>query len=102
MAFPQGGPRQPELDFEQILGRIKEALGPIGQKLGGGGVGLLAAGIVAVILAIWLATGIYTISPGEQAALRLFGAVREVPVSDTGLHWWWPGPVGSTDRALTS
>ena len=39
MAFPQGGPRQPELDFEQILGRIKEALGPIGQKLGGGGVG---------------------------------------------------------------
>ena len=64
MAFPQGGPRQPELDLEQILGRIKEALGPIGQKLGGGGIGLLAAGLVAIILAIWLATGIYTINPG--------------------------------------
>ena len=100
--YPQGGPRQPELDFEQIIGRIKEALGPIGRRLGGGGVGLLAAGLVALIFAIWLATGIYTISPGEQAALRLFGAVREVPVTDTGLHWWWPGPVGAKDRVLTS
>ena len=91
MAFPQGGPRQPEFDLEQILGRIKDALGPIGQKLGSGGIGLLITGVVALILVIWLATGVYTISPGEQAALRLFGEVREAPVSETGLHWWWPG-----------
>ena len=100
--YPQGGSRQPELDLEQILARIKEALGPIGRKLGSGGIGLVVAGVVALILAIWLATGIYTISPGEQAALRLFGQVREVPVTDTGLHWWWPGPVGSKDTVLTS
>ncbi len=100
--YPQGGPRQPELDFEQILGRIKGALGPIGTRLGGGGIGLAAGLLVALILVIWLATGIYTISPGEQAALRLFGDVRETPVADTGLHWWWPGPVGAKDRVLTS
>jgi membrane protease subunit HflK len=102
MAFPQGGPRQPEFDLELILGRIKEALGPIGQKLGSGGIGLLLAGVVALIVVIWLATGVYTISPGEQAALRLFGEVRAAPVSETGLHWWWPGPVGSKDTVLTS
>jgi membrane protease subunit HflK len=77
-------------------------LGRVTQRLGGGGVGLLAAAVVALIVVIWLATGIYTISPGEQAALRLFGDVRETPVSDTGLHWWWPGPVGNKNVVLTS
>ena len=100
--YPQVGPRQPELDFEQIMARIRDALGPIGRRLGGGGVGLVVGGVIALIVVIWLATGIYTISPGEQAALRLFGNVRETPVTDTGLKWWWPGPVGNRDVVLTS
>lgn len=101
-----GGPRQPELDFEQIMARIRDFLGPIGRRLGSGGVGLLVGGVIALIVVIWLATGIYTISPGEQAALRLFGDVQGQPVNasgdDTGLHWWWPGPVGNKDVVLTS
>ncbi len=100
--YPQGGPRQPELDFEQIMARIRDALGPIGRRLGGGGVGLLVVGVIGVIVAIWLATGVYTINPGEQAALRLFGNVREATVIDTGLHWRWPGPIGDKNVVLTS
>ena len=102
--YPQGGSRQPEFDFEQIMARIRDFLGPIGRRLGGAGVGLVATLIVALIVVIWLATGIYTISPGEQAALQRFGKVcgtivgtcteGEGLVTSTGLHWWWPGPIG--------
>jgi membrane protease subunit HflK len=62
----------------------------------------LVAGIIGLIVAIWLATGIYQVGPGEQAALRLFGKVQGNPTTDTGLHWWWPGPVGKKDKVLTS
>ena len=102
--YPPGGPRQPEFDFEQIMARAREVMGRINKRLGGGGMGLLIGGVIAIIVIIWLATGIYTISPGEQTTLQRFGKVcgtivgtceegRGV-VSDTGLHWWWPGPIG--------
>ena len=100
--YPPGGPRQPEFDFEQIMARIREVLGPIGKRLGSGGIGLLVGGLIGLIVAIWLATGIYQIGPGEQAALRLFGKVQGNPTTETGLHWWWPGPVGKKDKVLTS
>ena len=100
--YPPGGPRQPEFDLEQIMARIREVLGPISKRLGSGGIGLLVGGLIALIVAIWLATGIYQIGPGEQAALRLFGKVQGNPTTETGLHWWWPGPVGKKDKVLTS
>ena len=43
----------------------------------------------------WLATGFYTVSPGQQGALRLLG--RFVDTSEPGLHWFWPSPVGTRD-----
>lgn len=96
--YPPGGPRQPEINFEQILGGIRNTLGTIGGRLGGGGVGLVAGLIIGLIVIIWIATGIYQISPGEAAALRLFGDVQGNPVTETGLHWWWPGPIGKMDK----
>ena len=96
-----GGPRQPELDLEQILGNIRNTLARISQRLGGGGVGLAVALIIGLIIVIWAGTGIYTISPGEQAALRLFGKAQAAPVAETGLHWWWPSPVGKRDVVRT-
>ena len=101
MYQPGGGPRQPELDFEQILANVRNTVGRISQRLGGGGVGLAAALIIGLIIVIWAATGIYTTSPGEQAALRLFGDAQETPVIDNGLHWWWPSPIGNRDVVRT-
>lgn len=100
--FQPGGPRQPELDFEQMMARARDSIGRIARRIGGGGVGLLIFGLIAVIIVIWLATGIYTINPGQQAALRLFGDVQGNPVTETGLHWWWPGPIGKKNVVLTS
>ena len=93
----QGGGRgggRPEMDFDQIMARARTALGGLSRRLGGGGVGLLVIGAIAVIVVIWGATGFYTISPGENAVLRLFGNAEDTPVTEQGLHWWWRGPVG--------
>lgn len=51
---------------------------------------------------VWLGTGVYTIGPGENAALRLFGAAQGAPVTQEGLHWWWPNPVGKRDVILVT
>jgi modulator of FtsH protease HflK len=100
--YPPSGPRQPEMDFEQLMARLREGWNRVNRRLGGGGVGLAFLGIIGVVAIIWLATGIYTISPGENAALRLFGAVQGPPVTEEGLHWWWPSPVGKRDVVLVT
>ena len=101
--YQPGGqpPRQPEMNFDQMMGGARDTLGRVAQRLGGGGVGLAVVLVIALIVIIWAATGIYTISPGEQASLRLFGAAQASPVTDTGLHWWWPSPVGNRDVLRT-
>ena len=101
MYQPGGGPRQPELDFEKIIGNISAGIGRVAQRLGGGGVGVAIALFVGLIIVIWAATGIYTTSPGEQAVLRLFGKAQVTPITQNGLHWWWPGPVGNKDIVRT-
>lgn len=101
MYQPGGGPRQPELDFEKIMGGIRDGIGRVAQRLGGGGVGLAAALVVGLVIVIWAATGIYTTSPGEQAVLRMFGEAQATPVTQNGLHWWWPGPFGNKDVMRT-
>jgi membrane protease subunit HflK len=100
--YPPGGPQRPEINFDQILGGVRSTLGRITGRLGGGGVGLLVVGVIALIVIVWAASGIYTINPGEQAALRLFGKVQQPTVVDTGLHWWWPGPVGKKNVLLVN
>jgi membrane protease subunit HflK len=101
MYQPGGGPRQPELDFEKIIGNISAGIGRVAQRLGGGGVGVAVVLLIGLIIVIWAATGIYTTSPGEQAVLRLFGNAQKTPVTQNGLHWWWPGPIGNKDIVRT-
>ena len=98
----QQPPRQPEFDFDQILGRVRGIFGGTGGRLGGGNLGIIILAVVALIIIIWAATGVYTVSPGENAALRLFGAVQGDPVAEEGLHWWWPSPVGKKDVVLVT
>lgn len=50
-----------------------------------------------LLLAAWLASGVYTVPPTSVAVLRRFGAVVETPVPP-GVHWWWPWPLGRVDR----
>ena len=99
---PGGGQRQPEMDFEQVTARFREGMGRFSGRFGGGGVALFIAGIAVLAIIVWMGTGVYTIGPGENAALRLFGAVQGAPVTQEGLHWWWPTPIGKRDVVLVT
>ena len=109
MYRPPERDEEPEVTFGDIMQRIKEALGGVPgvgggdqssqeEESGGGGPsgrsgGAIILALIPVIAIVWLATGIYTVGPEEQAALRTFG--RFVAIADQGLHWHWPGPVGT-------
>ena len=83
---------EPEVNFEQILESIRNSF----RRLGGGGTSSTAVfifGIFALAAIIWLATGFYTVQPGEQAALRRLGVFESV--EGPGLHWFWPAPIGT-------
>ena len=49
------------------------------------------AALVLLVLG-WLATGVYQVGPREQAALQLFGDFQDT--ADSGLHWYFPSPIG--------
>lgn len=100
--YPSGGQRQPEMDFEQVSARFREGMGRFSGRFGSGGVVLFVLGIIILAGIVWAGTGVYTIGPGENAALRLFGAVQGNPVTQEGLHWWWPTPIGKKDVVLVT
>ena len=73
---------------------MSAALSQVSRRLGGGGISTVFFAILGLALVLWLATGIYTVAPAEQAALRLFGEYTGTPAGP-GLHWYWPAPIGT-------
>ncbi len=53
-------------------------------------------GLIGLAVAVYLATGIYIVSPGELGVVRRFGAVVE-PRAAPGLHYRLPWPVDRVD-----
>lgn len=56
--------------------------------------------IILVFIGLWGSSGIFTVQPGEQAALRLFGKFNSI--SGPGLHWFFPSPIGQKDIVATA
>ena len=64
---------EPDVNFDQALKGVRDFLNRF--RLGGGGVlGFLVFGLLLVALVVWLGSGFYTVQPGEQAAIRMFGS----------------------------
>ena len=84
---------EPEVNVEQILERLRSFLGRFRLVGGGGGLLIIVVGILLVIAVIWASTGVFSVQPGEQAALRLFGKFDNI--QEPGLHWFWPSPIGT-------
>jgi membrane protease subunit HflK len=93
----------PEVNIEQIIAKIKGLFGGSSDESNSSGrsnkgkskapyfiVALIVLGVVG-----WFATGMFSVQPGEEAALRMFGKYSDT--RGTGLQWWWPGPVGAKD-----
>ena len=85
--------QQPEVNMDQLVRGIGGLFGRINKLLGGGGAKVVAPIVIGLIALIWLGSGIYTVSPSEQAALRLFGKFNST--TGPGLHWYWPSPIGN-------
>lgn len=83
-----------QVSFEDLIRRLRGGLPPL-RFIGGGGFSLIVLIGMVVVAVIWLATGIFTVDPDEQAALRLFGKFDST--ADSGLNWWWPSPIGKRD-----
>ncbi len=88
----------PEIDIDQLLNSLKKPFQPILSKIGGGG-GLVLVFLVlfGAAAAIWAATGFYQVEPTELAARQLFGKYNP-PLQTSGLHWYWPQPVGKISK----
>ncbi len=86
-------PEEPEVNLDQILERIRGFASRFRLGGGGGAFPLFIFAIFAVALIGWLATGFYTVEPGEQAALRRLGKFDNT--QGPGLHWFWPAPIGT-------
>ena len=95
---PSGDDNKNDPSIEELLGRLNIKIPKI-PGLGSGSpfLGLI---IILVILVLWIASGVYTVSPDERAVLRTFG--QYVSTTDPGLRWHWPGPVGNTCLLYTS
>ena len=93
-------------DLDAIVRDLKRKLsgllgGRAGKEPGSGKPvsGSVITGIVVLLLAIWAATGIYTVDAAERALVLRFGAYRET--TQPGLHWHLPWPIESAQIVNT-
>jgi membrane protease subunit HflK len=97
------GERRPEFDPNQVLNNFSAAWKQFMSKLPGGGSGGASIGIILIAIVaggLWLASGIYQVAPNEQATTQLFGKFQTV--TEPGLRWFWPSPVGKVQKESTS
>ena len=90
---PGGGP-----NFEDMLKRGQDNV----KRFLPGGLGSPRGLIIAVLgaAAIWLVTGFYRVNPQEAGVEMLFG--RMTNITQPGLHWNWPAPIGTVHKPLAN
>ena len=81
---PTGGPTP---DLEQILKRSQDKLRQVLPRGFGGGGALIAA---LIVVAVWLASGIYVVNPDEQGVVLRFGAFVGRTTPGINYHLPWP------------
>ena len=91
-----GGNTPPE--FDAFIKKIQDFLrGPMpGGAAGGLGPGRLGVVIGLIVVVLWLASGFYLVSPGENAVITRFGQWTKTQ-KDPGLGYRIPWPVESAD-----
>jgi len=97
------GPGQMPPNLDEVIRRLQERLsrllggGGAGGPGGGSGVGkaLLPIGL-AILLLLWLASGVYVVGADEQAAVLRFG--QYVATEGPGLSWHMPYPIETVEK----
>lgn len=81
-------------DLDELLAQFKQRWG----KRFGGGSGPFRPRIwwvvVAILIGVWLLSGVYEVGTGKQAVVMRFG--HYVGTLDAGIHWHLPWPITQT------
>ncbi len=90
-------------DLDEVLRDLSQKINNLFGKKGGGngsnqapsgkGMDVPVLPIVAVIAAIWLATGFYIVDQGSLGVLQRFG--KFTTTTEPGPRWHWPFPIES-------
>lgn len=91
---PTSGQGRRQVEFGDVWDDLVKRFPALGGR-GGGFIAVLIVVIFVIAGLGWLASGFYTVAPGEQAALRTFGEFTGT--TEEGLHWFWPSPIGRRD-----
>jgi modulator of FtsH protease HflK len=91
-------------DLDRIVENIQRKIaGVFGGGGNGGGAGAGGGGrsagiglIAIVVVALWLASGLYIVQPGERGVVLRFGARNDV--TEPGLHWRLPYPIEKVEK----
>ena len=83
-----GGPQPP--DIEEMLRKGQDRLKSM--IPGGGGSALGVVLVLAVVVAVWLGTGLYRVQADEQGVVLTFG--KPINLTGPGLHYNFPSPIG--------
>jgi modulator of FtsH protease HflK len=83
-----GGPQPP--DIEEMLRKGQDRLKSM--IPGGGGSALGVVLVLAVVVAVWLGTGLYRVQADEQGVVLIFG--KPINLTGPGLHYNFPSPIG--------
>lgn len=79
-------------DIDQMLNRARSNFGEVfpggGDNMSGGMIGLIAL----ILLALWAASGVYVVNPGEHAVIQRFGAWDRTQ-ADPGIGYHLPAPI---------
>ncbi|MQF65278.1 FtsH protease activity modulator HflK [SAR202 cluster bacterium AC-409-J13_OGT_754m] len=86
----ESGRGRGDFDPEKILRQIVSALQNFRIGAGSNNKAML---LIVVVGIIWLGTGVYSVNPGEQSVMQLFG--KTSTTAGPGLHWYWPNPIGT-------
>jgi membrane protease subunit HflK len=91
----QGPPDLDEL-FKKAQARLRRLFGRSGGENGdgggGGGVGTVGVAlVVAIILGVWLLSGLYIVDEGKRGVVLRFGEYSRTTMP--GMHWHWPYPL---------
>jgi membrane protease subunit HflK len=86
----ESGRGRGDFDPEKILRQILSALQNFRIGAGSNNKAML---LIVVVGLIWLGTGVYSVNPGEQSVMQLFG--KTSTTAGPGLHWYWPNPIGT-------
>ena len=89
----RGGPGEP--DLEEAMRRMQDGLKDfMPGDMGGGRIVVLA---VIALIALWLASGLYIVQPGEHAVIQRFGAWNRTQANE-GLGYHLPIPIESVSK----